>query len=438
MLQHLLSRLPRTVYFKAFYRLEDEVTIDELKRNPTNHKTFLNFLKLAEIKLDTVERLKDEKKIQVYLESGCGKATRLLREAWQQEALDVELRYSTNNFMVFTKNSKVIETLLPPSLGSEGFQWFLGFYINFGAATNSEYKRAILLLDDPGVYLHPKGHKDLLNLFEGYLKNDVTTIYSTHLPFLIPRNNLKRLRLVTKEDQTHTKVIEKFYAVEDKDVLYPLRAALGITLADSLFVGEKTIVTEGLSDRILLSGMLEEFGKRGIRAVDLSKLGILAGPGARGTKQYALMLWMENLPYTIVLDNDDEGRKTKEELIKESIPEETIKLLTSSYDEGLQDFDIEDLFPLEVYAQAFYNIHGKNINLKKEEVLASLKKGKSKVNNKAKELLKACKYDLDKIRIAYEIMNIVNSKENLDDRVVKVFSDLFDDLDKMIGIYEKR
>ena len=95
------------------------------------------------------------------------------------------------------------------------------------------------------MFLHPKGHKDLLALFEDYLKNDVTTIYSTHLPFLVPKDNLKRLRLVTKVDQAHTQVTEKFYAVEDKDILYPLRAALGVTLADRLFVGEKTIVAEG-------------------------------------------------------------------------------------------------------------------------------------------------------------------------------------------------
>jgi predicted ATP-dependent endonuclease of OLD family len=195
----LLTRMPRTVYFKSYERMEDVVSISELKSNPQAHKTFINFLKLAEIKLDSLERLKDDRQKQVYIESGCGKATKLLREAWGQEALDVELRYSDGKLMVFTKNSAAIETLLPPSCGSEGFQWFFGFYINFGAATEAEYKRAILLLDDPGVFLHPKGHKDLLKLFEQYTQRDVTIIYSTHLPFLIPRENPERLRLVQRE-----------------------------------------------------------------------------------------------------------------------------------------------------------------------------------------------------------------------------------------------
>src|SRR5207244_6894002 len=130
----------------------------------------------------------------------------------KQELLEVELRYLDGRLLVFTKNSKAIETLLPPSSGSEGFQWYFGFYTNFGAATKAEYKNAILLLDDPGVFLHPKGHKELLRLFEDYSKKDVTTIYSTHLPFLIPRERLERLRLVQKESAGRTNVSEKFYA----------------------------------------------------------------------------------------------------------------------------------------------------------------------------------------------------------------------------------
>lgn len=436
--KYLLSRMPRTVYFKIYERLEDDVSLAELKTRPQDHRTFHNFLKLAEIKIDTVERLKEEKRRQVYIESGCGKATKLLREAWHQEVLDIELRFSSNRFLVFTKNSRAVETLLPPSLGSEEFQWFLGFYINFGAATNAEYKRAILLLDDAGVFLHPKGHKDLLALFEEYLKLDVTTIYSTHLPFLIPRKKLKRLRLVEKKSpQDRTHVTEKFYAVKDKDILYPLRAALGVTLADSLFVGEKTIVAEGLADHILLNGVLEEFVRRNIKNMDLEHIEILAGKGVSGAKNYALMLQIENLPYVVVLDNDGEGRNAIEDFAKDGIPEENIILLPAVND-SQKDFDIEDMFPLNVYAEAFQNVHGKFLNLTSEQTLDALKDGKGKVNNKASSLLEKSKtkYKLDKVKIAYEILRIISSKGKLDKSVIENFKKLLDEVNKTIGIYE--
>ncbi|MDH5788582.1 MAG: AAA family ATPase, partial [Candidatus Bathyarchaeota archaeon] len=219
--EYILKRMPKTMYFRIYERMEDEVSIEELKEKPHRHKTFVNFLTLAEINLNTIERLindGEESRIPVYLENGCGKATKLLRESWKQEVLDVELRYLDGRLLVFTKNSKAVETLLPPSSGSEGFQWYFGFYINFGAATKAEYKNAILLLDDPGVFLHPTGHRELLDLFEKYREDNVMTIYATHLPFLIPRDKLLRLRLIEKEG-ARSKVSEKFWAISDKDVL---------------------------------------------------------------------------------------------------------------------------------------------------------------------------------------------------------------------------
>lgn len=436
----LLSNMPNTVYFKTYDILEDEVAITELKDNASKHKTFINLLKLADLKLDSLERITDQKQQQAYIEQANGKATRLLRDAWHQEQLELAFRYDKGKIMVFTKNSAAVETLLPPSLGSEGFQWYLGFYINFGASTNAEFKNAILLLDDPGVFLHPKGHKDLLALFDEYLERDVTTIYSTHLPFLIPREKLHRLRLVQKISEGHSIVTEKFYAVADKDILYPLRAALGITLGDSLFVGESTIVTEGVVDRILIFGMLEEFKKRNLKSIfNIGKLEVLAGGGARGAKNYSIMLQIENLPYAVVLDNDGEGRDSRDDFIKDGIPEEKIILLSSTTADSQKDYDIEDLFPLEVYAQAFHEVHGKKIGLDMSETLQKFQNGNDKVVNKAKNVLKSKKvnYDLDKQSVAYEMLRIISKQGQLDDITIKNFSNLFDNINSQVTIYEK-
>lgn len=436
----LLSNMPNTVYFKTYDILEDEAPIDELKNYPQKHKTFINLLKLADLKLDSLSRIEDDKEQQAYIEQANGTATRLLRNAWHQEQLELEFRYNNDRMMVFTKNSAAVETLLPPSLGSEGFQWYLGFFINFGASTNAEFKNAILLLDDPGVFLHPKGHKDLLTLFEEYQKRKVTTIYSTHLPFLIPREKLQRIRLVQKVSEGHSKVTEKFYAVDDKDILYPLRAALGITLGDSLFVGNSTIVTEGISDRILLFGMLSEFKKRNLKPIfELEELETLAGSGARGAKNYALLLQIEHLPYVVVLDNDEEGRKAKQDFVKDGIPDEKIVLLSRETDSTQKDLDIEDLFPSDIYAQAFHKVHGEKLGLGLSELSEIFQEGNDKVVNKAKEIFRAKKvdYHLDKQAIAYEILRIISEQSKLENILVKNFSKLFDVINSQTTLYEK-
>ncbi len=434
---YVLGRMPRTVYFRNYERMEDEVAITELRQRSQKHKTILNFLTLAEIKLDTLEQLErtNKSQIPVYLENGCGKATNLLREAWNQEVLDIELRYLDGRLLVFTKNSKAVETLLPPSSGSEGFQWYFGFYINFGAATKAEYKNAVLLLDDPGVYLHPAGHKQLLELFDKYLENNVMTIYSTHLPFLIPKGKLQRLRLVEKTSTARSHVTEKFWAVSDKDVLYPLRAALGITLADSLFVGSTTIIAEGPSDGILLNGMLDLFRQRGLRPLkDTEDIQILAGKGATRAKENAILLQIEKLPYVLVLDNDQEGQNAREEAIEDGIPEDRIVLLPGLPESKQKEFDIEDLFPSEVYGKAFHKAHGGELDWSEEDTIKKLSEGNEKVNNRAKRLLKEGNYELDKVRVAKEILKIVGEGQ-LNKLVEERFGELFDELNTRVGLY---
>jgi predicted ATP-dependent endonuclease of OLD family len=437
-LAFLTDCLPKTVYFKTYERLEDEVSIEELKQRPKAHPTFVNFLKLAGIKLATVERLADdEKKRQFYLESGCGKATDLLRLAWKQEVLDVELRCSGNRLLVFTKNSKATETLLPPSQGSEGFQWFLGFFINFGAATNAEYRDALLLLDDPGGSLHPKGHKDLLSLFDQYLSSNVTTIYATHLPFLIPRDRLDRIRLVRKLDHGKSEVTEKFYAEADKDILFPLRAALGMTLADSLFVGEKTLVTEGLSDRILLRGMMAELAKREKRQFRaLDSIEVLAGEGAPGTKRYALMLEIERLDYAVVLDNDDQGRTARTEMTGAGVPSERVNLLRAARGGQDRDIAIEDMFSLADYSLALQRTYGKILNMSAAEIEQELGKGTELFTNRAKRLLKKVKHSVDKVEVAYNLLAVVQESASLDSGTEANFLQLFDAVNVQLSLYE--
>jgi predicted ATP-dependent endonuclease of OLD family len=436
--EYILRRMPKTVYFRNYERMEDEVLITELRERPHKHKTFMNFLTLAEINLNTIERLiedKENSKIPVYLENGCGKATKLLREAWKQEVLDVELRYLDGRLLVFTKNSKAVETLLPPSSGSEGFQWYFGFYTNFGAATKAEYKNAILLLDDPGVFLHPTSHRELLNLFERYREDNVMTIYSTHLPFLIPRDKLLRLRLVEKEG-ARSKVSEKFWAVSNRDVLYPLRAALGVTLADSLYVGTTTIITEGPSDGILLNGMLELFRRHGVRKIRPSlDVHVLSAQGASQAKEHAILLEIERLPYALVLDNDHEGQTAMKEAIQEGIPENKILVLPSFPEIAPTEYDLEDLLPIEIYAKAFHKVNGDVLKITYEDLLKRLSDGKEKISNKAKDLLKDAKHDLDKIAIAKEALAVI-AEAPLDKTLEQRFCQLLDEINKRIPLYQ--
>ena len=147
---------------------------------------------------------------------------------------------------------------------SRGFQWFFAFYITFSADTHGgNAENAILLLDEPGLYLHAKSQGDLLRHFDDDFTNQI--LYSTHSPFMVPTHRLDSVRTVNIGENTGTTVTND--PTGDSRTLFPLQAALGYDLAQSLFVGPNNLVVEGVTDFWILatvSAYLSDTGKTGL------------------------------------------------------------------------------------------------------------------------------------------------------------------------------
>jgi hypothetical protein len=67
---------------------------------------------------------------------------------------------------------------------SRGFQWFFSFYLVFLVESKRAHKESILLLDEPGLHLHPTLQERLIDLFDRVSESN-QLLYSTHLPFTI-------------------------------------------------------------------------------------------------------------------------------------------------------------------------------------------------------------------------------------------------------------
>ena len=78
---------------------------------------------------------------------------------------------------------------------SRGFVWFFSF-LAWYSDVQSQKKRVILLLDEPGLFLHAKGQEDLLRYFEAEVKGNHQLIYTTHSLFMVDPRQFKRVRIV--------------------------------------------------------------------------------------------------------------------------------------------------------------------------------------------------------------------------------------------------
>lgn len=97
-------------------------------------------------------------------------------------------------------------------------------------------------------------------------------MYTTHSPFMVDGENLTSARtvedVVTKEGQIlGTKVGSEILST-DADTVFPLQAALGYDVTQTLFVGKHNIAVEGPSDYLYLTWFSEELRSRGRQGLD--------------------------------------------------------------------------------------------------------------------------------------------------------------------------
>jgi predicted ATP-dependent endonuclease of OLD family len=91
-------------------------------------------------------------------------------------------------------------------------------------------------------------------------------IYTTHLPFMLDMERLDNIWVAEDKPGAGSKVHNE-WAAADEDARFTLQAALGLSWAQSLFIGQKNLVVEGVTDFWFLSTMstlLKEAGELGL------------------------------------------------------------------------------------------------------------------------------------------------------------------------------
>jgi len=368
----ILDIIPQFIYFNTMEELTDTVKIEEFLKNKKKYKTLHNLLKLAGLNIEQVKDANHYEKLNAEREASAT-ITGYINESWKQEKINIKLRLDSGEIIVSVEDE--VGALDPPTRRSQGFQWFLSFYINFTAESEGELKNTVILLDDPGVYLHPSGQRDLLSTLEKISKHN-QIIFTTHSPFLIDRKNLQRVRIVSKEkDRIGTKIEEKFY-ISEYDALEPIRASIGMTIGDSLFFAKKNILVEGYSDYLILEAFSKICKEKGLNYIELDndKISIIPVSGAKKMPYFSTLLGKENLDFVILLDNDSEGRKTKKDLIEKfKIEERLILTLDKITEKPGEDAEMEDLVDFELYLQAVNIVYNKIFKKKfnKEKIESS-------------------------------------------------------------------
>ncbi len=284
---------------------------------------------------------------------------------------------------------------------SHGFQWFFSFYLVFLVESKKAHKGAILLLDEPGLHLHPTLQTKLIELFER-ISGDNQLIYSTHLPFLVDGNHLERVRTVylTGSEPKKTHISNDVRPTGDRDTLFPLQAALGYSIAQTLFIGKRSVIVEGITDYWIIKALNDcLFKLDGGPTLHEETILIPAGGTSRLMPLASIMLASTGVGeghLMVLLDSDTQGRQAVKRMYELFSEEASIVTLGNVFD--VAEVTVEDMIPRDVYVDALKQA-GYNVTLNKEENAAATnveaisqafkrkKLGKFGVNEKAQAAL---------------------------------------------------
>ena len=197
---------------------------------------------------------------------------------------------------------------------SKGFQWFFSFYLVFLVESKEGHEDAILLLDEPGLHLHPTAQQELMSFFEK-LAEDNPLIYTTHSPFLIDGERIHRVRPVTEDDTGHSRISVDSWP-QDRETIFPLQAAAGYAMVRGLFQHRKNVLVEGMSDYLYLHSLnlhCHALGRQNLP----EDIYITPCGGTKMVGHIASLFLGQKVRPVVLLDGDDAGKVRRDTLMKE-------------------------------------------------------------------------------------------------------------------------
>lgn len=364
--------MPKFVYFGDYDIMPGKVSIPDLicrRDDDTLERgelALLGLLNMADVNLEDFQKADNHERLIRELENSSNVISEEVFDYWSQNTdLEVQLEVlpveegavaplDEGPILQIRVRNQRHKVSVPFDDRSRGFVWFFSFLAYFNNLEEAEDNELILLLDEPGLSLHGRAQEDLLRLIDERLAPDHQVIYTTHSPFMVDPDHLRRVRTVIDQDKVGTKVSAEIFKA-DEDTAAPLLTAMGIEMTQTLFVGEHTLLLEGSSDMIyldVLTDLLEAQGRPGLdpRWVKTP----IGGSGKLST--FVTLLGANKLNVAVLVDSStkdvgavkrlrDNGQLAANGLI------EIAEFTTAN------DADIEDLFDRDFYLELVNRVY---------------------------------------------------------------------------------
>ncbi len=354
-LEEIYMNIPAFVKIKNI-DLKNRYTIAELKEalELFNEDSILyQFFNVCEIKskdlINTMEKNESarirgiENDIQKLINE---KFVKKFNEFYSQEIMEIAIDIKNDSLDIMIKTTD--GAYLDYTERSNGFKWYISIFIQllYKKKYCEEIGTYVLLLDEPGVYLHANAQKELRKLLEDLARNKEQVIYTTHSPFMIDKDDLLSIRTLMKDDNGYTHIYNKVteIPIEAKsryETITPLLYALGCEGAYDIEPSHSmcNIITEGVTDFYYLVGYKECLKEN-------LQYKIVPSNGGDDIPAIANILFGWGCEFVILLDQDQKGEDVYKKLQSKNSPfiDRILFVDGTKISNKSADFEIENIF----------------------------------------------------------------------------------------------
>ena len=289
-----------------------------------------------------------------YLKAKSERLSRRLNGLWSQEVYRFELAVDGDTLQLRIADSTTGATTLA-SERSEGFKWWVAFFLEVSALLAGENGRCILLLDNPATGLHDEGKGDVLRFMRAAAESGrLQVVYSTHERALIDPWRTDRVRIVGlgQEGTRITTVPSK----ADGGQLESIMRSIGSPARYSLFGAPRMVCFEGPSDTYIVSAVNEYMLRGGTgSALDKDTYSINSIDGIDSAPQACRLYGDLGLEFVMVVDSGAEAESMKQRLDSSRVFGERFVELRQVLG---RDADMEDMVDRGLYYEAFRRAYG--------------------------------------------------------------------------------
>ena len=378
-LKCITSQLPTFVYMDDYKTFRGRANLKGLKERQESgdstlseeDETFLMILELSGLHLDTLIQQgesEDQDVIherQIDLQDSAMTLTNQVAGRWGQNEYEIQFRVDGQDFFTEIQETKKNIGMIPLEDQSKGFQWFFSFDMHFMHDSEGTFAGCVLLLDEPGLHLHPGGQEDLLERLDAYAEKN-TLIYTTHLPFLLDLREPERIKVIQQTELGA--VVSDDLGGTQADERLTLQAALGMRANQSYLVSERNLVVEGVHDYWIITE-LSNILQRDDAVCLPGDVMITAAGGASEIVPTATFMVGQELDVVTLFDSDSAGKEAESKLRKKWLTRykdarAATLLIGDAFKEPHKVVTIEDLFPEDYYLEKVRETHAAKLKNK--------------------------------------------------------------------------